>query len=390
MEPRRPRPGAVPRDRSEADAPLWRAAVVFRLLTFLYALAVHLAVVGSYRAPSAAWLLFALLTLWTGVAALAHMQAWGHRWALATLDLAATLALMASTVLVAADGWEQQQQVLTTTIWAVNPVVSFAILGGPAVGALAALVVSVAHGIVKGGLTLDLEQDATVPVLVSVGVVIGLASLALRRSSAQLRHATQVAAATAERERLAREVHDGVLQVLAYVTRRGRQIGGEAAELADLAAQQEVALRELLSRDEHEPAPGAEVDLRPLLRTHASAAVSVSAPPDPVLLERATATEVAAAVTAVLSNVALHAGPDAKAYVLVEDLGEQVVVSVRDDGVGIAEGRLEEAAAQGRFGVSHSIVGRVAALGGSATVESGPGWGTEWEITVSRRSGGGG
>ena len=39
---------------------------------------------------------------------------------------------------------------------------------------------------------------------------------------------------------------------------------------------------------------------------------------------------------------------------------DQVVVSVRDDGPGIAGGRLDEAAAEGRLGVSESIRGRVA------------------------------
>ena len=51
---------------------------------------------------------------------------------------------------------------------------------------------------------------------------------------------------------------------------------------------------------------------------------------------------------------------------------------------GIPAGRLEQAEADGRLGVSQSIVGRVADLGGSATVRSGAD-GTEWEISVPRR-----
>ena len=40
-----------------------------------------------------------------------------------------------------------------------------------------------------------------------------------------------------------------------------------------------------------------------------------------------------------------HAGDDARAWVLLEDLGDEVAVSVRDEGPGIAEGRLDDAAA---------------------------------------------
>ena len=40
--------------------------------------------------------------------------------------------------------------------------------------------------------------------------------------------------------------------------------------------------------------------------------------------------------------------------------------------------------AQGRLGVSQSIRGRVADLGGTATLDTGP-WGTEWEFVVPRR-----
>src|SRR3712207_7552395 len=55
-----------------------------------------------------------------------------------------------------------------------------------------------------------------------------------------------------------------------------------------------------------------------------------------------------------LLNVTRHVGPDAPAWVALEDLGDRIVVSVRDDGPGITEGRLEEARREGRLGVSRS------------------------------------
>ena len=108
-------------------------------------------------------------------------------------------------------------------------------------------------------------------------------------------------------------------------------------------------------------------------------------PADPVLLEASVADELYAAAANALDNAASHAGPDARAYVLLEDLGDSVTVSVRDDGVGIADGRLEEAVAEGRVGVAKSIVGRMNWLGGSAKLNTGLGCGTEWELTIPRR-----
>ena len=63
---------------------------------------------------------------------------------------------------------------------------------------------------------------------------------------AERQHAAAVEAASRERERLARGIHDSVLQVLALVQRRGAEAGGEAAELGRLAGEQEAALRSLV------------------------------------------------------------------------------------------------------------------------------------------------
>jgi signal transduction histidine kinase len=69
--------------------------------------------------------------------------------------------------------------------------------------------------------------------------------------------------------------------------------------------------------------------------------------------------------------------------VLLEATPASLQVSVRDEGPGIAPGRLDAAAREGRLGVSSSIRGRVADLGGEAVLTTGPG-GTEWELTFPR------
>jgi signal transduction histidine kinase len=203
----------------------------------------------------------------------------------------------------------------------------------------------------------------------------------MRQAGARLRSAIAAESATAERLRLSRSIHDGVLQVLAQVQRRGTAIGGEALELAELAAEQEVALRTLMST---RPAVAGDdrLDLCGLLLPLATTRVDFVVPAGQVLLPASTATELVAAVKEALSNVTKHAGPGARSWVVVEELGEEVVVSVRDDGCGTTPARLERARADGHLGVSQSIRGRITDLGGTVTVHTAPGEGTEWELKI--------
>ena len=59
-------------------------------------------------------------------------------------------------------------------------------------------------------------------------------------------------------------------------------------------------------------------------------------------------------------------------------------MTIRDDGPGIPDGRLAEAAAAGRLGISHSIRGRLRDLGGSAVISSAAGEGTTVELCLPR------
>jgi hypothetical protein len=155
-----------------------------------------------------------------------------------------------------------------------------------------------------------------------------------------MQQAVELDAATRERERLARGIHDGVLQVLALVQRRGAELGGEGAELGRLAGEQEAALRSLVGMDVAPMTTGGLVDLRGLLRPVDGARVHLVTSADPVVLPAGTAAEVAAAVGSALDNVRAHAGTGATAWVLVEDEPDCVTVTVRDDGRGMAPGRV--------------------------------------------------
>ena len=168
--------------------------------------------------------------------------------------------------------------------------------------------------------------------------------------------------------------------------RRGAEIGGPAADLGRLAGEQESALRTLIrSQDAVSDAGTAgTVDLASRLgRLSLRPGVDVAVPGGPVELPSAAAAEVVAVVAACLDNVTAHVGEGAPAWVLLEAFPDRVEVSVRDEGPGIPAGRLEEAAAAGRLGVSESIRGRVADLGGTAQLSTGS-YGTEWELVVPR------
>nr|WP_243863937.1 ATP-binding protein [Brooklawnia cerclae] len=96
----------------------------------------------------------------------------------------------------------------------------------------------------------------------------------------------------------------------------------------------------------------------------------------------ARANELDSVITEVLSNVFKHAGVDARAWILLEQEADQLIITARDDGVGMSRQQLEEAADAGRLGVKQSIVGRIIDLGGTSTLHSAPGEGTEWEFRV--------
>jgi signal transduction histidine kinase len=219
----------------------------------------------------------------------------------------------------------------------------------------------------------------------AVGALYGADVLVTRRAERRAAEEIRRQAAVAERERLARPIHDGALQVLALVARHGPELGPDGARLAELAKVHGDALRRLIAGADAAAAETGEIDLRVLLAPYESARVQLALPAEPVLLPARRARELAAAVIAALDNVRRHAGETARAWVLVDDGPREVCVSIRDDGVGIAAGRLPEAAAQGRLGVAQSIVGRVRNLGGSAEIGSDAGAGTEVELRVPRR-----
>jgi signal transduction histidine kinase len=276
-----------------------------------------------------------------------------------------------------------------TATWLAGPVLAWAVRYGRRAGAIAALIMCGCEVVLVRAAVFGQALNGLVLLLLA-GVIVGHVSRLAAELEAERQRVIEVEAAGRERERLARDIHDSVLQVLALVQRRGAEAGGAAAELGRLAGQQEAALRALVGSRTGGTAAGAapgNVDLRSVMLPAQTDRVTVSVPAQPVLVSNAAAGELASAMHAALDNVRRHCGDQARAWVLVEDEPGSVTVTIRDDGPGIADGRLAEAAAAGRLGVSHSIHGRLRDLGGSASISSVPGEGTEVELRLPRGAG---
>lgn len=389
--------------RMSVEQPLWRALTGYRVLTMLYA--VLLAAFGreKFERPWVAVAYLAFLFVWT-LATLPKVRSAANctkRFLGADLVVALTGILLTPI----ADLHSQTFDGPTLpSIWTAGSVLAFAIKGGWRWAGFASTFVAAANIIQRGDPSRDTYHNVLLVWVASIAI--GYVVEVARASERTLARALEIEAATRERERLARDIHDSVLQVLAMVQRRGTAIGGEAAELGRMAGEQEVALRTLVSsglvpptRVSEDAAEGAVVrtadsgespgdratcDLRALLAPHAGSRTSFAEPGAPVVLPAPAARELAAAVSAALDNVRVHAGAEAQAWILVEDEPGEVVVTVRDDGPGIPEGRLAEAEGEGRMGVALSIRGRLRELGGTAEVISVPGQGTEVELKVPK------
>jgi signal transduction histidine kinase len=269
-----------------------------------------------------------------------------------------------------------------TMAWVAAPVLTFAVAKGRLAAAVAALALGAVDGVIRGFAS-EVMLNGQVLLLLA-GVVMGYLTNIAAAAERRMQQAVELEAANRERERLARTIHDSVLQALALIARRGTELGGEAAELGRLAGEQGAVLRTLVGVGPVEPATTGEVDLRATLSRYASPQVSVAVPATPVLLVARVANEVDAAVAAALDNVTAHADTGGRAFVLIEDEVEAVTVTIRDEGLGMTPQRLADAAAAGRLGVAQSIRGRIRDLGGTVAITSAPGSGTEVEMRIPR------
>ena len=265
------------------------------------------------------------------------------------------------------------------TIWAAGSVAGGAVVAGARGGLIAATVIAAADLIEVGTPTQSTVHNIVLLFLLGglIGLAVDLARSGLEREEQVLLERERLH----ERERIARVVHDGVLQSLAYIHRRGDEIGGEAAELAVLAAEQERSLRRFVSGTGAPDVPDAavdlrggegEVDLRRLLTARERPDVLVVGARRPRRRRRPRrprgrrrrgrrARQRRAPRRARCPRLGAPRG---------RLLG--VELTIRDDGVGAEVADLLGAAERGRMGVSSSIRGRVEDLGGAVHVDDPP------------------
>jgi signal transduction histidine kinase len=175
-----------------------------------------------------------------------------------------------------------------------------------------------------------------------------------------------------ERAEVAAHLHDSVLQTLALVQRRA----DDPREVAALARRQERELRAWLNESRPTGTFAAALDAAASeVEGDHHVPIEVVTVGDAPLDDRAAA--LVAAVREALVNASKFAGPEPIAVYAEVDDG-RFEVFVRDRGSGFDP----EAVPADRRGVRDSIVGRMERHGGTATVHSRPGQGTEVELVL--------
>jgi signal transduction histidine kinase len=180
----------------------------------------------------------------------------------------------------------------------------------------------------------------------------------------------------AERAEIAARIHDSVLQTLALVQRDA----DDPARVRAAARRQERELRRWLYGSGYGDAAGfddalaeAAADVEEAHAIRVGVASSGDAPLDDRLAQLVLAAREA------MVNAAKHSGV-ADIAVYAEVGPEEVSLFVRDRGVGFERG----AVASDRRGLAESIEARLQRAGGSATITSVPGEGTEIELRLPR------
>ncbi len=229
----------------------------------------------------------------------------------------------------------------------------------------------------------------------------GLANLAaLTVENARLQEQVQSAAVLEERERIAREMHDGAGQVLGYVNTKVQAVrtlldAGRTAEAQMQLAQLETASREVYA-DLREAILGLRVETGPdrglgtALEEYVARFSEMSGVVTRLVAEDGAGATALGPITELqliriiqeaLTNVRKHAQAR-HAWVTLSASDEAVTVTVSDDGVGLER---ERGGASGwpKFGLQ-TMRERAAAVGGTFALRPRAGAGTEVVVRVPR------
>lgn len=388
--------------RTRSRRLLLRGILVFRWATLGWMAALAVTTPTGFARPGLAWGAVAVAAGWTvWLTVVGHEP---HRVVLG-VDLAVCGGLVLASGLVVHAGEVTAGRPFFAASYPLAAVLLWGVTRGPLGGGAAAAALGLGlvavrplNGVPVADLSAVQVQQAagTVVNFLVAGVAVGLVARLLDASAQAAETATgellaerERTARLSERQSLARQIHDSVLQVLALIHKRGRELAGheqvsgrQVAELADMAGRQEAELRALVLRPAERSASGT-VSLRDALERTArgidGVAVTVNAI-GALILPAALVSEVTAAVGEALRNAAEHAGAH-RVVVFAEQADGHLSLSVRDDGRGFTYDEAE-LAAQGKAGMLRSMKGRILDLGGTMDVETGPGRGTEVTFAI--------
>jgi signal transduction histidine kinase/phage shock protein PspC (stress-responsive transcriptional regulator) len=236
--------------------------------------------------------------------------------------------------------------------------------------------VGAAFGIViaQQGQIAHLPEVMAMTMLALAGLAIVLAPW-LHRSRSALNQARAEKVRADARADMAAHLHDSVLQTLAMIQRQA----DDPKAVQQLARRQERELRNWLYGDELH-----EATLKAALTSAAAEVEDERGVPVELVTvgDCDTSDSIQALVRAAreaMVNAAKHSGAD-KIDVYAEVDEDSVEVFVRDRGNGFDA----DAVAEDRMGVKGSIVDRMARHGGTATIRSAPGDGTEVRLEIKR------
>lgn len=384
------------------SASLWLGVLVYRWVTIVWMTVLALLSRADLRRPVLATVAIVVTVGWN--LWFTATKAWGRpvdRW----VDLGLSFVLLPVSGLVMQDGKAAGGAAFFAVSYPAGSALTFGLAEGVASGLLSAGVLSIGlflSRLTNSTLPHEMSRDAWqilvngIVYYLAAGGATGTVSRVLRRSAAERDAAIEEAAREreraarlSERDALGRRIHDSVLQSLALIAKQGRQLSlrssvtaTEVKELVGMAATQERALRGLLS-EVPPPHDAGAAPLRPALQDAAATVttvpVSVTTTGDPTL-PSSDLDELAAAVRQALENVVRHAEAHT-VTIFGEGDGREVIVSIRDDGVGFDYDE-ERFVREGKLGMLHSMKGRIETLGGEMRVHSAAGRGTEVEFRV--------
>src|SRR3954454_20630913 len=226
MTSRPARTGLLDPVSEQVETSLLRALAVLRLVVAAYVVALNLVRWRDFEHPAAGWAVVAVIVAWTAFVTWAYDSPARRGVPLLVADFAVTAATLLSTPYVQGEAMLARHASTMPSFWVMAPVLAWAVLKGWPAGVGAALLMSLID------LSVRTHRTGTtwgnIFLLLLAGAIVGYSAGLVREAAEARAEAERLAAALAERARLARAVHDGVLQVLALVQRRGRELGGEA------------------------------------------------------------------------------------------------------------------------------------------------------------------